>query len=459
MCSEPVMRAPFSGCAVGVLGADRHQARHLVLGEPDLLAAELGEREVGDLEVGRGGAGRCRHAVSVRSSVRGRRQRRAGACASPARSAASRRRAGRRRDGSGSASSHAPDRAGAGRRRVRRRRAKPTSPRATSCVAQQLAQRPQALELGGAVQAVAARPSGAARPARCARCSAASATTTRWSPRPRGSSARPSSRAPTLPRLVSRLEAAHLRIVGNPPPGSRAVVGADEGPVRADVRLDDVRGPRPSRWSPSARRSRSLPGRSVPRCRRSSARRRGRRASRRGSRGPWSGSPQLAGRELRMSGRTRGRRPARGGRPARRRRGRRRGSSPDRRHLWAALTWKYRSSARSEVVAEADAAPMRAARQATAGGPGSNDGGEGRGAHHRLLGWWVPLVRARRQPRSTARRGALPPGGDRAPRRVGGRVSADGVRPSHGPVGRSQAGRPDAPPGGRARAGPVPRDP
>ena len=37
---------------VGVLAADRHQAGHLVLGERDLLAAELGEREVGDLEVG-----------------------------------------------------------------------------------------------------------------------------------------------------------------------------------------------------------------------------------------------------------------------------------------------------------------------------------------------------------------------------------------------------------------------
>jgi arylamine N-acetyltransferase len=50
MCSEPVMRAPASGC-VAVLLAHRHQAGHLVLGEADLLAAGLGEREVGDLEV------------------------------------------------------------------------------------------------------------------------------------------------------------------------------------------------------------------------------------------------------------------------------------------------------------------------------------------------------------------------------------------------------------------------
>ena len=37
----------------GELLAGRHQAGHLVLGELDLLAAEVGEREVGDLVVGR----------------------------------------------------------------------------------------------------------------------------------------------------------------------------------------------------------------------------------------------------------------------------------------------------------------------------------------------------------------------------------------------------------------------
>ena len=52
MCSEPVILAPVQRLGVGVLAADRHQAGHLVLGERDLLAAELGKREVGDLEVG-----------------------------------------------------------------------------------------------------------------------------------------------------------------------------------------------------------------------------------------------------------------------------------------------------------------------------------------------------------------------------------------------------------------------
>ena len=41
--------------AVAVLGAQRHEARHLVFGEPDFLAAELGQIEVGDLEVIRHG--------------------------------------------------------------------------------------------------------------------------------------------------------------------------------------------------------------------------------------------------------------------------------------------------------------------------------------------------------------------------------------------------------------------
>ncbi len=51
MCSEPEMRAPLSGCDVGVLAAQRHQAGHLVLGQADLLAAELGQGKVGDLVV------------------------------------------------------------------------------------------------------------------------------------------------------------------------------------------------------------------------------------------------------------------------------------------------------------------------------------------------------------------------------------------------------------------------
>ncbi len=39
---------------VAVLAAGRHQAGHLVLGQTDLLAAELGQRQIGDLEVERG---------------------------------------------------------------------------------------------------------------------------------------------------------------------------------------------------------------------------------------------------------------------------------------------------------------------------------------------------------------------------------------------------------------------
>jgi hypothetical protein len=47
MCSEPVMRAPLSGCSGGVLVADRHQAGHLGFGDADFLAAPVGERQVG----------------------------------------------------------------------------------------------------------------------------------------------------------------------------------------------------------------------------------------------------------------------------------------------------------------------------------------------------------------------------------------------------------------------------
>ena len=64
MCSEPVMRAPFSGCVARELLARLHQARHLDLGEGDLLAPELGEADVGDLVVLRGGAGGHRVNVS-----------------------------------------------------------------------------------------------------------------------------------------------------------------------------------------------------------------------------------------------------------------------------------------------------------------------------------------------------------------------------------------------------------
>ena len=48
MCSEPAMRAPLSGFVVAELRAQRHQARHLGLGDVELLAAEIGERDVLD---------------------------------------------------------------------------------------------------------------------------------------------------------------------------------------------------------------------------------------------------------------------------------------------------------------------------------------------------------------------------------------------------------------------------
>ena len=59
MCSEPATFLPLSGWRRAELAAQRHQAGHLVLGELDLLAAEGGERQVGDLEVG-DAAGACR---------------------------------------------------------------------------------------------------------------------------------------------------------------------------------------------------------------------------------------------------------------------------------------------------------------------------------------------------------------------------------------------------------------
>ena len=48
MCSEPVMRAPFSGWACGEFLADRHQAGHFGFGDADFLAAPVGQGQVGD---------------------------------------------------------------------------------------------------------------------------------------------------------------------------------------------------------------------------------------------------------------------------------------------------------------------------------------------------------------------------------------------------------------------------
>ncbi len=50
MCREPVTRAPARGWDGAELGPHGHEAGHLVLGQLDLLAAERGQGEVGDLE-------------------------------------------------------------------------------------------------------------------------------------------------------------------------------------------------------------------------------------------------------------------------------------------------------------------------------------------------------------------------------------------------------------------------
>ncbi len=52
MCREPVIRAPSQRLLGPVLGTHGHQTGHLVLGQFDLLAAVLGEREISHLEVG-----------------------------------------------------------------------------------------------------------------------------------------------------------------------------------------------------------------------------------------------------------------------------------------------------------------------------------------------------------------------------------------------------------------------
>ena len=48
MCSEPVMRAPFSGLLVAEFLAAGHQARHFGFGDVEFLAAPVGKRNVGD---------------------------------------------------------------------------------------------------------------------------------------------------------------------------------------------------------------------------------------------------------------------------------------------------------------------------------------------------------------------------------------------------------------------------
>jgi hypothetical protein len=51
MCNEPETRTPLSG-----LGANGHEAGHFLLGDADLAATQIGERDVLDVEVLPGGA-------------------------------------------------------------------------------------------------------------------------------------------------------------------------------------------------------------------------------------------------------------------------------------------------------------------------------------------------------------------------------------------------------------------
>ena len=54
MCSEPGDAGALQRLRGGVLLADGHQGGHLALGDGDLLAAPLGQEQVGDVEIGGG---------------------------------------------------------------------------------------------------------------------------------------------------------------------------------------------------------------------------------------------------------------------------------------------------------------------------------------------------------------------------------------------------------------------
>ena len=51
MWRQPAIRAPSSGARGAELRAERHQPRHLGLGDRDLLPPPIGKGDVGDLEV------------------------------------------------------------------------------------------------------------------------------------------------------------------------------------------------------------------------------------------------------------------------------------------------------------------------------------------------------------------------------------------------------------------------
>ena len=88
MCSEPVMRAPLSGCASANSARVAIRPGISCSASSISLRPKSARRDVGDLVVGRR---RWRSWVSMQASVGGVRRRRAGAGASPAPSAASRR--------------------------------------------------------------------------------------------------------------------------------------------------------------------------------------------------------------------------------------------------------------------------------------------------------------------------------------------------------------------------------
>ena len=52
MCRQPTMRAPVKRLRRAEFVAQRHQPRHLGLGDRDLAPAPIGERDIGDLVVG-----------------------------------------------------------------------------------------------------------------------------------------------------------------------------------------------------------------------------------------------------------------------------------------------------------------------------------------------------------------------------------------------------------------------
>ena len=51
MWSEPEMRAPLQRLPGAEFLADRHQARHLDLGHLDLLAAPVGQLDIGNVKI------------------------------------------------------------------------------------------------------------------------------------------------------------------------------------------------------------------------------------------------------------------------------------------------------------------------------------------------------------------------------------------------------------------------